>query len=192
MIKRKLGKNGPKISSIGFGGWGIGGKTPGNSSYGKTNNNKSLETIKFASDNNVQFFDTSPAYGNGVSENLIGRALRGSRKHTIISTKIGYSSWSAGADFNHDKLIKSLESSLIRLKTDYIDVLWLHSPPGNILFEDKKIFNLLEKFKKDKLINKLDLVSRQEFEVLKKIVQKQDSIIKKLLKKKKVKKAKRS
>ena len=47
------------------------------------------------------------------------------------------------------------------------------------------------KFKKDKIINKLELVSRQEFEVLKKIVQKQDLIIKKLSKNKKIKKAKK-
>ena len=48
------------------------------------------------------------------------------------------------------------------------------------------------KFKKDKIINKLELVSREEFEVLKKIVQKQDATIKKLIKDKKAKKAKRS
>ena len=48
------------------------------------------------------------------------------------------------------------------------------------------------KFKKDKIINKLELVSREEFEVLKKIVQKQDAEIKKLIKNKKTKKAKRS
>ena len=48
------------------------------------------------------------------------------------------------------------------------------------------------KFKKDKIINKLELVSREEFEVLKKIVQKQDAKIKKLIKYKKTKKAKRS
>ncbi len=48
------------------------------------------------------------------------------------------------------------------------------------------------KFKRDKIINKLELVSREEFEVLKKIVQKQDTIIKKLMKRKKTKKAKRS
>ena len=47
------------------------------------------------------------------------------------------------------------------------------------------------KFKKDKIINKLQLVSREEFEVLKKLVQKQDVIIKKLLKNKKIKKVKR-
>ena len=48
------------------------------------------------------------------------------------------------------------------------------------------------KFKKDKIINKLELVSREEFEVLKKIVQKQDAMIKKLTQKKKTKKVKRS
>ena len=48
------------------------------------------------------------------------------------------------------------------------------------------------KFKKDKIINKLELISREEFEVLKKIVQKQDVIIKKLMKNKKTKKVKRS
>ena len=48
------------------------------------------------------------------------------------------------------------------------------------------------KFKKDKIINKLQLVSREEFEVLKKLVQKQDATIKKLMKSKKTKKAKKS
>ena len=50
----------------------------------------------------------------------------------------------------------------------------------------KEISNEL-KFKKDKIVNKLELVSRQEFEILKKIVQKQDATIKKILKKKKLK-----
>jgi BMFP domain-containing protein YqiC len=55
----------------------------------------------------------------------------------------------------------------------------------------KEIFTDL-KFKKDKIINTLQLVSREEFEVLKKMVQKQDSIIKRLLKNKKTKRAKKS
>ena len=78
---------------------------------------------------------------------------------------------------NSEKILKSL-SSLIE--------------NGILTSKDiqKEISNDL-KFKKDKIINKLELVSRQEFEVLKKIVQKQDSIIKKLLKNKKAKKAKR-
>jgi BMFP domain-containing protein YqiC len=56
----------------------------------------------------------------------------------------------------------------------------------------KKGFSTDLKFKKDKIINKLQLVSREEFEVLKKLVQKQDMLIKNFLKKKKTKKAKKS
>ena len=64
---------------------------------------------------------------------------------------------------------------------------------GILSSEDlKKEFSTDLKFTKDKLLNKLDLVSREEFEILKKIVQKQDAIIKKLNKSKKVTKVKKS
>ena len=78
---------------------------------------------------------------------------------------------------NSEKILKSI-SSLIE--------------NGILTSKDirKEIFTDL-KFKKDKFINKLELVSREEFEVLKKIVQKQDAIIKKLIKNKKTKKAKK-
>ena len=79
---------------------------------------------------------------------------------------------------NSEKILKSL-SSLIE--------------NGILTSKDiKKEISTDLKFKKDKIINKLELVSREEFEVLKKIVQKQDAIIKKLIKNKKTKKAKKS
>ena len=79
---------------------------------------------------------------------------------------------------NSEKILKSL-SSLIE--------------KGILTSEDiKKEISTDLKFKKDKIISKLDLVSREEFEVLKKIVQKQDLIIKKLSKTNKIKKAKKS
>ena len=79
---------------------------------------------------------------------------------------------------NTEKILKSL-SSLIE--------------NGILTSEDiKKEISTDLKFKKDKIISKLDLVSKEEFEVLKKIVQKQDTIIKKILKNKKIKKAKKS
>ena len=79
---------------------------------------------------------------------------------------------------NSEKILKSL-SSLIE--------------NGILTSKDiRKEISTDLKFKKDKIINKLDLVSREDFEVLKKIVQKQDAIIKKLLKNKKTKKVKRS
>ena len=79
---------------------------------------------------------------------------------------------------NSEKILKSL-SNLIE----------------NGILTSKDIRNEIStnlRFKKEKIISKLQLVSREEFEILKKIVQKQDSIIKKLLKSKKVKKAKKS
>jgi|TARA_B100001059_G_scaffold54646_1_gene49116 BMFP domain-containing protein YqiC len=79
---------------------------------------------------------------------------------------------------NSEKILKSL-SSLIE--------------NGILTSKDiRKEISTDWKFKKDKIINKLELVSREEFEVLKKIVQKQDAVIKKLIKNKKTKKAKRS
>ena len=78
---------------------------------------------------------------------------------------------------NSEKILKSL-SSLIE--------------NGILTSNDiKKEISTDLKFTRDKIINKLDLVSREEFEVLKKIVQKQDAIIKKLIKSKKTKKAKK-
>ena len=78
---------------------------------------------------------------------------------------------------NSEKILKSI-SSLIE--------------NGILSSKDiKKEISTDLKFKKDKIINKLELVSREEFEVLKKIVQKQDATIKKLIKNKKTKKAKR-
>ena len=79
---------------------------------------------------------------------------------------------------NSEKILKSL-SSLIE--------------NGILTSKDiRKEISTDWKFKKDKIINKLDLVSREEFEVLKKIVQKQDAVIKKLTKNKKTKKVKKS
>ena len=79
---------------------------------------------------------------------------------------------------NSEKILKSL-SSLIE--------------NGILTSKDiKKEISTDWKFKKDKIINKLELVSREEFEVLKKIVQKQDAVIKKLAKNKKTKRVKRS
>jgi len=79
---------------------------------------------------------------------------------------------------NSEKILKSL-SSLIE--------------NGILTSKDiRKEISTDWKFKKDKIISKLELVSREEFEVLKKIVQKQDMIIKKLVKNKKTKKAKKS
>ena len=79
---------------------------------------------------------------------------------------------------NSEKILQSISSLIENGILTYKDI--------------RKEISTELKIKKDKIINKLELVSREEFEVLKKIVQKQDAIIKKLTRNKKTKKAKRS
>lgn len=63
------------VSEIGFGAWGIGGRTAGDTSYGETDDRLSLAALGEALDRGIAFFDTSSAYGNGHSEELIGQAF---------------------------------------------------------------------------------------------------------------------
>ena len=75
MNYRSLGRTGLVVSEIGFGAWGIGGRTVNQTSYGDTDDRTSLAALARAHDCGITFFDTSAAYGNGHSEELIGRAL---------------------------------------------------------------------------------------------------------------------
>ena len=79
----------------------------------------------------IRYFDTAPRYGDGVSESLIGRALRGRpRAELVLSTKVGWR-FTAGrwvADFTADGIRRSLEQSMQRLGLDRIDIAYLHDP----------------------------------------------------------------
>lgn len=119
-----------RVSEIGFGAWGIGGVTEGATSYGPTNDNVSKAAIRTALDNGINFFDTSNVYGDGHSEELIGEIIeeRKCRTSVVIATKGGLSKHHGRQDLSPESLKKSLESSLRRLKTDYVDLYQLHSP----------------------------------------------------------------
>src|SRR6058998_1459775 len=94
MNYRSLGTTGVKVSEIGFGCWAIGGNAHGNS-YGPTDDDVSLASVKKAVDLGCNFFDTADVYGHGHSEELLGKALLGRREDMIIATKVG-------GDFYHD------------------------------------------------------------------------------------------
>src|SRR3979490_893851 len=79
MNYRSLGRTGLVVSEIGFGAWGIGGRPVSQTSYGDTDDRTSLAALAQARDCGITFFDTSAAYGNGHSEELIGEALAGGR-----------------------------------------------------------------------------------------------------------------
>jgi aryl-alcohol dehydrogenase-like predicted oxidoreductase len=133
MDYRPLGRTGLVVSEIGFGAWGIGGRTVAETSYGDTDDRVSLAALFRALDRGVTFFDTSAAYGDGHSEELIGQAVKGRRSEIVIATKAGYDSWNQPPDFSPEAIVASAERSLRRLGTDYLDLLQLHNPAAEVL-----------------------------------------------------------
>lgn len=133
MRYRPLGKTGLQVSEVGFGAWGIGGRTVEQTSYGDTDDRTSLAALDRALERGITFFDTSAAYGNGHSEELIGHAVRGKRSRAVITTKAGYEAWDQAPDFSPSAIVASTERSLARLGTDYLDLLQLHNPPLDVV-----------------------------------------------------------
>jgi len=83
MRKLKLGNNGPEVSAMGLGCMGM------SISYGEPNDEESIATIHRAIDLGVNLIVTSDAYGGGVNEALVGRAIKGKRDKVLIATKFG-------------------------------------------------------------------------------------------------------
>ena len=133
MKYRALGRTGLAVSEIGFGAWGIGGRTVNQTSYGDTDDRMSRAALAQAYDCGITFFDTAAAYGNGHSEALIGEALTAVRDKVVVSTKAGYEAWDQPPDFSAAALVASAERSLRRLRSDYVDVLLLHNAPLGVL-----------------------------------------------------------
>jgi aryl-alcohol dehydrogenase-like predicted oxidoreductase len=143
MRYRPLGKTGLTVSEIGFGAWGIGGPSPGATSYGPTDDAVSLSTLERAFEQGITLYDTSNAYGDGHSETLIGQAFRQRRTQVVIATKAGFPRFDPDQDFSPGQLRASLEGSLRRLQTDHVDLFQLHSPPIALLCDDPEILATL-------------------------------------------------
>lgn len=131
--RRPLGRTGIRVSEIGFGAWGIGGATPGATSYGATDDRTSELALAAALDAGINFFDTSAVYGYGHSETLIGRVFAKRRAEVVIATKAGLTRYGEPADFSPAALETSLTSSLERLSTDYVDLFQLHNPGADVI-----------------------------------------------------------
>lgn len=146
MNYHNLGNTGIKVSEIGFGTWPIGGLTPNQTSYGKTNDKVSLETLRTAFDLGINFFDTANVYGDGHSEELLGKVFKKDRPKVIIASKCGLKSFKSKHDFSNKAIRASLEDSLTRLQTDYLDLLQLHNPPQETA-ADEKLIEILDKLR---------------------------------------------
>ncbi|MEI7616421.1 MAG: aldo/keto reductase [Actinomycetota bacterium] len=131
---KKLGKTDISVSVIGAGTWGIGGTW-----WSGTDVKESVETIQTSIEQGINFIDTAPAYGYGVSEEIIGKAIEGQRDKVVLATKCGLV-WNTTEGFFHfehngvklhrylgeESIRKELEGSLKLLKTDYIDLYITH------------------------------------------------------------------
>ncbi len=137
MEYRQLGKSDLNVSTIGYGAWGIGGG-PFWKTEGEEN---SIRSIKKAIDLGINFYDTAPVYGFGYSEELLGKALQSKRKDVIIATKCGMV-WqeeklkSIEKRATRGSIIKEIDLSLKRLRTDYIDLYQVHWPDENTPIEE--------------------------------------------------------
>ena len=134
MQKRILGTQGLTVSAQGLGCMGM------SEFYGPTDVSESIATLELALDLGIAFWDTADIYGPWTNEELLGRVLIGRRDHVVLATKFGIL---RGEDKSHrgynaspEYVKTSCEASLKRLKTDYIDLYYLHRLDPHIPIED--------------------------------------------------------
>ncbi|MBN9391597.1 MAG: aldo/keto reductase [Chloroflexi bacterium] len=127
------------------------GTAPLGGLYKTLSDEEAVEVIRFCLESRVNFFDTAPLYGAGVSETRLGLALEGEpRSSFTLATKVGYllnAEQKIEVDLSRDGILRSLEGSFKRLKTDRLDIVHIHEPPLNVLnSEDFKKVALAEVF----------------------------------------------
>jgi L-galactose dehydrogenase len=119
MQYRLLGRTDLKVSVIGF------GASPLGDVFGTTDPAEGKRAVHLAIDEGINFFDVSPYYGITLAEERLGSALDGRRSKVILATKCGRYG-EAVFDFSAARVTKSLDESLQRLRTDYVDLLQAH------------------------------------------------------------------
>ncbi len=119
MIHKVLGKTGLKVSVVGF------GASPLGHEFGLIDPDEGKRAVHYAIERGINYFDVAPYYGRTLAETRLGEALVGYRDKVILATKVGRYDIDQ-FDFSAERIIKSVEESLTRLKTDYIDVFQVH------------------------------------------------------------------
>jgi len=128
MDYRYLGKSGLRVSALSLGAATFGGATPFFKAWGDTDAEGARRMIDMCLDAGVNLIDTADVYSKGVSEEIVGQAIKGRRDRLLISTKatfrLGQGPNDVGSSRYH--LIAACEASLRRLGTDVIDIYTLH------------------------------------------------------------------
>ncbi len=133
MNYKTIGNSDLKSSVIGLGTWAI-----GDNFWGNYDENESIRAIQAGIDNGINLIDTAPAYGEGRSEELVGKAIKGYRDKVIVATKIGC--LQVGEDYilslKPESICKEIENTLSRLDIDCIDLYQIHWPDESTPLED--------------------------------------------------------
>ena len=148
MRTRTFGATDLQCSEIGFGTWAL-----GSTWWGEVTRDKGKNLLARALDLGVTFFDTGNVYGSGMNEEIVGKALGEAPREAIqLSSKFGYvldegrlehSQGERPQDWSPAHIRRSLEQSLQRLGTDYLDLYQLHNPRMDAVLDDE-LFGELE------------------------------------------------
>lgn len=123
------------IPQLGLGAAPLGSPTV-DSTFGEVSEAASLATVQRCLEQGISFFDTAPLYGAGLSEYRLGLALQGvPRHHYQIATKVGFLANDDGSvtrDYSRDGVLRSIDASLKRLRTDFVEIAHIHDPDNHI------------------------------------------------------------
>jgi L-galactose dehydrogenase len=122
MLYRTLGRTGLEVSILGY------GASPLGNEFGQADRREGERAVHLAIERGINYFDVAPYYGRTLAETRLGEALRGRRDKILLATKMGRydKDREGGFDFSARRVVQSLEESLVRLQTDYVDVFQVH------------------------------------------------------------------
>ena len=130
MRKVILGRTSVKVSAISLGTWSYGGENKVGKravGWGGQSDIDSITALKRAWDLNINHWDTADVYGDGRSEQLIGSMWKEIHRHNIfLATKVGWDMGKHSYWYNPNHMRYNMERSLVNLKTDFIDLMYLH------------------------------------------------------------------
>ncbi len=132
MKYRELAKTGTKLSSIGLGCMGM------SFAYGEPDNVESIATLRNSLELGINFWDTADIYGNGANEELLSQVLKDDRDKVFLATKFGFRQGEKDMylDGSVEWVKQAVEASLRRLKTDVIDLYYLHRVDPKVPIEE--------------------------------------------------------
>ncbi|MGP8244987.1 MAG: aldo/keto reductase [Bryobacteraceae bacterium] len=128
MEYRQLGYSGLKVSTLSFGAGTFGGQGDFFRAWGQTDVEEATRIVDICLDAGINLFDTADIYSNGVSEEILGKAISGKRQRLLISTKATFRFGDGPNDVGSSRhhLATSIDDSLRRLGTDYVDIYHMH------------------------------------------------------------------